>query len=79
MLSGGTPVAQRGEMEGPGRLTSALGIGRDLNGKAAEPRSGLWFEDRGTGHGQIVAPRIGGCLRRSGMVPPQAAILLTSS
>lgn len=32
---------------GPGRLTKALGIGRALNGKPAEPASGLWLEDDG--------------------------------
>jgi len=32
---------------GPGRLTKALGIDRNLNGAACVPESGLWIEDRG--------------------------------
>ncbi len=34
-------------ISGPGRLTRALGIGRSLDGAAAQPASGLWLEDRG--------------------------------
>ncbi|MBI5701464.1 DNA-3-methyladenine glycosylase [Candidatus Saganbacteria bacterium] len=34
-------------ISGPARLTKALKIDKKLNGKKAEPRSGLWFEDRG--------------------------------
>jgi DNA-3-methyladenine glycosylase len=37
---------------GPGRLTKALGIGRDLNGTTATTDSGLWIEDDG-----VVVPR----------------------
>lgn len=37
---------------GPGRLTRALDIDRDLNGRLAAPESGLWLEDDG-----IVVPR----------------------
>jgi DNA-3-methyladenine glycosylase len=32
---------------GPGRVTRTLGIGRELNGKPASRKSGLWIEDRG--------------------------------
>jgi DNA-3-methyladenine glycosylase len=32
---------------GPGRVTKALGIGRALNGRPAQPSSGLHLEDRG--------------------------------
>ena len=32
---------------GPGRLTKALKINRGLNGKPADPSSGLWLEDDG--------------------------------
>ncbi len=32
---------------GPGRLTKALGITRELNRLPAVPTTGLWFEDRG--------------------------------
>jgi DNA-3-methyladenine glycosylase len=47
-------------MEGPGRLTAALGIDRDLNGKPAVPQTGSWFEDRGVAPGRVTAtPRIG--------------------
>jgi DNA-3-methyladenine glycosylase len=34
-------------ISGPGRVTRALGIGRELNGKPAARRTGLWLEDRG--------------------------------
>ena len=36
-----------GRVNGPGRLTRALGIGRALNGAPALPVSGLHVEDRG--------------------------------
>ncbi len=39
-------------INGPGRLTKALGIGRALNGAAAHPDSGLHLEDDG-----LVLPR----------------------
>lgn len=47
---------------GPGRVTKALAIGRQLNAKAAVPASGLWLEDRGVRvpRSRIkVTPRIG--------------------
>lgn len=40
-------------VSGPGRLTKALSVGRDLNGLAASERNGLWFEESGT----VVRPR----------------------
>ena len=49
-------------LSGPGRLTKALGINRDLNRASAEPGSGLWIEDHGVRlpRGSIAAtPRIG--------------------
>lgn len=49
-------------ISGPGRVTKALGVGRSLNGAAADSSSGLWIEDRGVRvpRGQIVAgPRVG--------------------
>jgi DNA-3-methyladenine glycosylase len=49
-------------VSGPGRLTRALGIDRRLNGRPAEPASGLWLEDDGffVARRRIVAtPRIG--------------------
>jgi DNA-3-methyladenine glycosylase len=47
---------------GPGRLTKALGIGREFNGAACSLESGLWIEDRGVRvpRGAIKStPRIG--------------------
>lgn len=34
-------------VDGPGKLTRYLRIGKSLNGKIAIPKSGLWIEDRG--------------------------------
>lgn len=34
-------------INGPGRVSKRLHIGKILNGKTANPHSGLWFEDRG--------------------------------
>lgn len=39
--AGGAPVMVRG----PARLTRFVHIGRQLNGRSASKRSGLWFED----------------------------------
>lgn len=39
-------------LAGPGRLTRALAIGRAMNGRPAEPATGLHLEDRG-----VVVPR----------------------
>lgn len=47
---------------GPGRLTKALAIGRELNGAPVEPASGLHLEDHGLripGRWVIAGPRIG--------------------
>jgi len=42
-------------INGPGRLTRSLGIGRRLNGvSAVNPAGGLWIED----HGIVVPPRL---------------------
>lgn len=49
-------------LDGPGKLTKRLGIGRELNAAAAEEVSGLWIEDRGVrvARGEVVAtPRVG--------------------
>jgi DNA-3-methyladenine glycosylase len=59
-----TAVLIRGvhDISGPGRLTKRLGIGRQLNGLAAHPRSGLHLEDIGLAvtNQQITSgPRIG--------------------
>ena len=35
-----------GNAQGPGRLGRALALTLDLNGKAATPETGLWFEER---------------------------------
>lgn len=39
--------------DGPGKLTKALSINRELNKKKISPKSGLWVEDRNV----IVEPR----------------------
>jgi DNA-3-methyladenine glycosylase len=47
---------------GPGRVTKALNIDRQLNAKPAAPESGLWLEDRGfrVPRAQVkTTPRIG--------------------
>jgi len=36
-----------GEIKGPGRLTKFLKIDKKFNGKKANKKTGLWFEDRG--------------------------------
>lgn len=36
-----------GDWDGPGKLTKALAIDKQLNGRPASPTSGLWIEDRG--------------------------------
>jgi DNA-3-methyladenine glycosylase len=49
-------------INGPGRLTRALKITRELNGKSASRTSGLWIEDGGITIPKkeiIVTPRIG--------------------
>ncbi len=47
---------------GPGRVTKALRINRELNGKPAEPATGLWLEDEGLSVPRTwiqAGPRIG--------------------
>ncbi len=49
-------------IQGPGRLTKALGITRELNLLPAVPATGLWFEDRGIAVKKkdiLRTPRIG--------------------
>jgi DNA-3-methyladenine glycosylase len=51
-----------GDIEGPGRLTRALGITGSFNGKASAARTGLWVADLGESapHEAILrTPRIG--------------------
>ena len=48
-----------GGVNGPGRLGAALAITGALNGKAAQPSTGLWFEDRPAAGRVIATPRIG--------------------
>ncbi|HEY4514081.1 MAG TPA: DNA-3-methyladenine glycosylase [Candidatus Paceibacterota bacterium] len=51
-----------GEYSGPGRLTKALRIDRQLNAKSAKKESGLWIEDRAAVIAQkdiLRTPRIG--------------------
>ncbi|PTY07340.1 3-methyladenine DNA glycosylase [Opitutaceae bacterium EW11] len=50
------------DVSGPGRLTKALGIGRQINGLPAEPATGLWLEDDGVAVSRRLieaTPRIG--------------------
>lgn len=49
-------------VEGPGRVTAALGVDRRFDGQSATPRTGLWIEDRGfrvTPPMIVRTPRIG--------------------
>jgi DNA-3-methyladenine glycosylase len=49
-------------IDGPGRLTKRLGVGRAFNGKAAEVTNGLYLEDNGSDVSKKwiqKAPRIG--------------------
>jgi DNA-3-methyladenine glycosylase len=49
-----------GNALGPGRLGRSLALTLDLNGKAATPETGLWFEERDVLSRRITAgPRIG--------------------
>ncbi|MBM3507625.1 MAG: DNA-3-methyladenine glycosylase [Alphaproteobacteria bacterium] len=48
-------------ISGPGRLTKALGITRDLDRLPAAKATGLWFEDSGV----VVPPR---AIRRTGRI-----------
>jgi DNA-3-methyladenine glycosylase len=53
-------IRAAGGLSGPGRLSRALDIAADFNGKLAHPRSGLWFEQGGSAARPITAtPRIG--------------------
>ncbi len=53
-------IRSAGNTHGPGRLGRALSLTTDLNGKAASPGTGLWFEHRGIVARRITtAPRIG--------------------
>jgi DNA-3-methyladenine glycosylase len=48
-----------GGVLGPGRLGTALAISGALNAKAAQPSTGLWFEDRPATGRVLATPRIG--------------------
>lgn len=41
-------IRTAGEYDGPGKLTKALAIDRDFNGKRANKETGLWIEDQGS-------------------------------
>jgi DNA-3-methyladenine glycosylase len=47
------------DMSGPARLTRALSVDGALNGRMAEPASGLWFESAARAGRIIATPRIG--------------------
>ena len=52
-------IRAAGDASGPAILTRELSIDGALNGRLAEPRSGLWFEN-GKATGRVIAtPRIG--------------------
>jgi DNA-3-methyladenine glycosylase len=53
------PVRSAGPVKGPGRLGAALAITGALNGKAAQPATGLWFEDRPVARRIMATPRVG--------------------
>lgn len=40
-------IRELSKMKGPGIITRELSIKKELNGKIASPKSGLWIEDRG--------------------------------
>jgi DNA-3-methyladenine glycosylase len=52
-------IRAAGHISGPARLTAALAIDGALNGRTAEPRSGLWFENQVAAGKIITTPRIG--------------------
>ncbi|PSO44408.1 MAG: 3-methyladenine DNA glycosylase [Parcubacteria group bacterium QH_9_35_7] len=55
-------IRAAGEFDGPGKLTKALDINRDYNGKRANPKTGLWIEDQETSISESKiksTPRIG--------------------
>lgn len=55
-------IRAAGDVVGPGRLTKALGIDKNLNTKLISKKIGLWFEDRGVVVKKSViqkTPRIG--------------------
>ncbi len=53
LIRGGIATSNKGQgttktiIGGPARLTKFLKIGKRFNGKSANRRTGLWFEDRG--------------------------------
>lgn len=58
----GVLIRGAGEITGPARLTKYLKITKKLYNKPAEPKTGLWFEDRGIlvpKHMILTTPRIG--------------------
>jgi DNA-3-methyladenine glycosylase len=52
-------IRAAGHISGPARLTTALVIDGALNGRIADPQSGLWFERRAPAGNVIATPRIG--------------------
>jgi DNA-3-methyladenine glycosylase len=52
-------IRAAGDLNGPARLTRRLAIDGALNGRGAEPPSGLWFESAASGGRVIATPRIG--------------------
>jgi DNA-3-methyladenine glycosylase len=52
-------IRSAGGVSGPARLTRMLGIDGALNGRLAEPGSGLWFENGKGPCKAITTPRVG--------------------
>lgn len=52
-------IRAAGDISGPARLTRALAIDGALNGRRADPRSGLWVEEGDRSGKVLVTPRIG--------------------
>lgn len=67
-----------GDLDGPGKLTKALGVDGSLNGKAALPRSKVWFEmgDKDDKFDIKKAPRIGVDYAKEWAMKPYRFILI---
>jgi DNA-3-methyladenine glycosylase len=63
-------------LNGPGRVTAALGIDASFYGKEARPETGLWFESATNSRNELADtgdPTHWGCLRRTDLRPQEAA------
>ncbi len=55
----GENISEKNLVNGPGKLTQALGINRDHNNLALTKKNSLWLEDRGLNLPYEATPRIG--------------------